>query len=76
MSAGVMPLKPPLLSTDSMVARSAGRAMFQRVQYRHGGFAFAQIAGDGLAQHLFGGREVEHVIDDLKGHAQVATVLG
>ncbi len=51
-------------------------AALQRMQHGHRRFAFAQIAGDGLAQHFFRGRQVEHVIDDLEGHAEIASVLG
>src|SRR5208283_1799064 len=40
-------------------------AMLQRMQNGHRGFAFAQIAGDRLAQHVFRGGEVEHVVNDL-----------
>ncbi len=51
-------------------------AVLQRVQHGHRGFAFAQIAGDRLAQHLFRGGEVEHVVNNLKCHAEVAAVVG
>ena len=39
------------------------------------GFAFAEVAGDGLAEDVFGGGEVEDVVDDLEGEAEVAAVL-
>src|SRR5947209_5278996 len=41
----------------------------------HGHFAFAQVAGHGLAEHVFGGGEVEHVINNLEGHSQVAAIF-
>ena len=51
-------------------------AVLQRVQHRHGGFAFAQVAGDRLAQNFFRRGQVEHVVDDLERHAEVASVFG
>ena len=39
------------------------------------GLAFAEVAGDGLAEDVFGGGEVEDVVDDLEGEAEVAAVL-
>jgi hypothetical protein len=39
-----------------------------------GWLAFAQVAGDGLAQHFFGRGQVEHVVDDLEGQADGAAV--
>jgi hypothetical protein len=37
--------------------------------------AFAQVREDGFAQQLFLAPEIEHVVDDLKGQAQVASVV-
>src|ERR1035438_8182745 len=51
-------------------------AMLKRVQNGHRGFAFAQIAGDRLAQRFFRGRKVEHVVNDLKSHAKIAAIFG
>ena len=51
------------------------RAAFQRVDHRHGDFAFAQIAGHWLAQNIFRGSEIENVIHDLECHSQIAAVL-
>jgi hypothetical protein len=39
------------------------------------GLAFAEVGGDGLAEDVFGGGEVEDVVDDLEGEAEVAAVL-
>ena len=39
------------------------------------GFAFAEVAGDRLAQDVFGCGQVEDVVDDLEGEAEVAAVL-
>ena len=50
-------------------------AALERMDHGHRDFAFAQIAGDGLAEHIFRGGEVEHIVDDLEGHAEVASVL-
>ena len=50
-------------------------ATLQRVDDGHGGFAFAQVAGNWLTQHTLGCGEVEHVVHDLEGYAQVAPVL-
>ena len=43
---------------------------------RHGHLAFAQVAGDRLAQHAFGSGEIEHVIHNLKCHAKITPVAG
>jgi hypothetical protein len=37
--------------------------------------AFAQVAGDRFAKDVFGRSEVENVVDDLEGEAEVAAVL-
>src|SRR5450631_3794638 len=50
-------------------------AAFERMDYRHGRFAFAQIARHGLAQHVFRRGQVEDIIDNLKRHAEVMSVL-
>ncbi len=38
-------------------------------------FTFAEVAGYGLAEDVFGGGEVEDVIDDLEGETKVAAVF-
>ena len=50
-------------------------AVLEGVDDGEGGFAFAQVAGDGLAEDDFGGGEVEDVIGDLEGHADGAAVF-
>src|SRR5271155_2137583 len=52
-----------------------GSAAFERVDDGHRRFAFAQIAGHGLAEHAFGGGQVEDVVYDLESQAEVASVL-
>ena len=59
-----------------MVARSSGRAALQSMQHRPGGLAFAQVAGHRLAEHFFGGGQVEHVVDNLERHAEIAAIVG
>src|SRR5579864_116212 len=44
------------------------------MDHRHRRLALAQIAGDGLTQHVFGRGQIEHIIDNLKRHAQVVSV--
>ena len=44
-------------------------AVLKRVDDGEGGFAFAEVAGNGLAELLFGSGEVEDVVDDLKRHS-------
>ena len=39
------------------------------------GFALAQIAGDGFAEDAFRSGEVEDVVDDLEGEAEIAAIL-
>ena len=51
------------------------RAALQRVHNGHGYLAFTQVAGHRLAQNFFRGGEVQHVIHDLEGHAQAASVV-
>jgi hypothetical protein len=46
------------------------------VDHRERGLALAQIAGHGLAQNLFGSRQVEHVVDNLEGQADSAAIGG
>ena len=55
-------------------AVGAGAAL-EGVNDGEGGLAFAEVAGDGLAEDVFGGGEVEDVVDDLEGEAEVAAVL-
>ena len=50
-------------------------ASLERVDDGQCGLAFAQVAGGGLAEDLFGGGEVEDIVDDLEGEAEVAAVL-
>jgi|GEM_PF-4980943 len=56
------------------LAVSAGAAL-QRVDDGQSRLAFAQVGGGGLAEDLVVGGEVEDVVDDLKGEAEVAAVL-
>jgi hypothetical protein len=53
-----------------------GRAVVDGVDHRERGLALAQVAGHGLAQNLFGGRQVEHVIDNLEGQADSPAIGG
>ena len=57
------------------LAALGGGATLERMNDGHGGFAFAQIAGHWLAQDAFGGGEVEDIVDNLEGHAEIASVL-
>ena len=50
-------------------------AAFERMDDRERGLAFAEVAGHGLAEDVFGGGEVEHVVDDLEGEAEIAAVF-
>ena len=50
-------------------------ATFQGVDDGQGGLALAKVTGDGLAEDVFGGGEVEDVVDDLEGEAEVAAVF-
>ena len=50
-------------------------AAFERVNDGQRCFAFAQVAGGGLAEDVVVGGEVEDVIDDLEGEAEVAAIL-
>ena len=52
-----------------------GRAVFERMNDGHGRLAFAQVARHRLAKDAFGSGEVENVVNDLEGHAEVAAVL-
>src|SRR5579859_220624 len=45
----------------------------QGMDDRHGHFPLAQVAGHRFAENLFGGGEVQNIIHDLEGHAQVAS---
>src|SRR5271166_1924338 len=45
------------------------------MQHRHCRFALAQVAGHGLAQNFFRSGEVQHVVNDLESHAEVAAVF-
>src|SRR5579863_8169326 len=47
------------------------RRVLQRVDQRESDLALLQISADGLAQGLFAGSEVEHVVDQLERHAEV-----
>ena len=49
-------------------------ASLERVDDGQCGLAFAQVVGDGL-EDLFGGGEVEDVIDDLESEADGAAVV-
>ena len=51
-------------------------AVIERVNDGERGFAFAQIAGDGLAKHFFGRGEIEHVVDNLKRKTDRTSVGG
>ena len=57
------------------LAALGGGAVLERVNDGHGGFAFPQVAGYGLAQYALRGGEVEHIVHDLESHAEVASVL-
>jgi len=50
-------------------------ASLEGVDDGEGGFTFAEVAGYGLAEDVFGGGEVEDVVDDLEGQAKVAAVF-
>ena len=50
-------------------------AAFERVDDGERRLALAQIGGNGLAQHILKRGQVEHVVDDLEGEAEVATIL-
>ena len=50
-------------------------AALEGVDDGEGGFAFAEIAGDGLAKDVFRGGEVKDIVNDLKGEAEVAAVF-
>ncbi len=50
-------------------------AALEGVDDGEGGLAFAEVGGYGLAEDLFGGGEVEDVVDDLEGEAEVAAVF-
>ena len=50
-------------------------AALEGVDDGEGGFAFAEVRGDGLPEDLVGGSEVEDVVDDLEGEAEVAAVF-
>jgi hypothetical protein len=45
------------------------------MDHRHGCLALAQVAGHGLAQYIFRRGEVEYIVDNLKRHAEVVSVL-
>ena len=44
-------------------------ATLEGVDDSQGGFAFAEVAGYGFAEDVFGCCEVEDVVDDLEGQA-------
>ncbi len=48
---------------------------FKRVDNSEGGLALAEVAGDGLAEDVFDGGEIEDIIDDLEGETKIAAVL-
>ena len=52
----------------------AGGAVIDGVDDGERGLAFAQIAGDRLAQDLFGRGQIENVIDNLEGEADRAAI--
>ena len=55
-------------------AVGAGAAL-EGVDDGEGGFAFAEVGGDGFAEDVFGGGEVEDVVYDLEGEAEVTAVF-
>src|SRR5690242_11936110 len=52
----------------------AGAAL-KRMDYSERRFAFAQIRGNRLAEHIFGCGEVEDVIDNLECETEIASIL-
>ena len=64
------------ISEDGTDGFSIGAgAALESVDDGKGGFAFAEVAGYRLAEDIFGGGEVEDVVDDLEGQAEVAAVF-
>ena len=47
------------------------KSRFECVDQWQRDFAFAQIIAHGLAEHLFAGGEIEHIVHKLEGHAEV-----
>ena len=68
-------VKCPLLEHSFNLLALTGSAAFKRVDHSHGYFSFAQIAGYGLAENIFGCGKVEHVISDLKRHTEIVSIL-
>ena len=81
----------PLQNLQNLRVRDAGEAAFgehradglavgpgaalQRVDDGQRRLALAQVAGHRLAQDVFGGGQVQHVVHDLEGQPQVAPIL-
>ena len=55
-----------------MASRSAPVPRSRGVDDGEGGLAFAEVGGGGLAEDVFLRGEVEDVVDDLEGEAEVA----
>src|SRR4051812_21972276 len=51
------------------------RAPVDRMNHRHGDFAFPQVTGDWFSQNVFRRGEIQHVVDDLKRESQIAAVF-
>src|SRR5271156_1537353 len=51
------------------------RATLQRMDDGKRSLAFAKIRGYRLAEHIFCSGEIENVVDNLKGEAEVAAIL-
>ena len=49
-------------------------AALQHVNQRQCNFTFAQVAADGLAEHVFSRCEIEQVVNQLESHPQVGAV--
>src|SRR5208282_1018734 len=64
-----------IVEDDFNLAALGRSATLERVDDGHGGLAFTQVAGDGLAEHTLGGGQVEDIVDDLEGNAEIAAVL-
>src|SRR5438046_2244940 len=50
------------------------RATLERVDDRHGHFSLTQIAGNGLSENAFRRCQIEHIVDDLECHAEIASI--
>ncbi len=52
-----------------------GGGAFQGVDQGEGHLAFAEVAADGLAEGLLASGEIEHIVNQLEGHAEIPGVV-